>query len=160
MGGDALGSDPGQMGVDAAPQLVVAAAGEGGAVAVSQQRIGGQDRAADGGVLGETGGELGADGLPADRAALLAQLQEAAFDVEVLESQPQGAASSASGSVCRRSRSASRMVSLPVVRATRLISVSSAGVSARRVLGSRRGSRTRWAGLSAAGMRASAMAWL
>jgi hypothetical protein len=51
-------------------------------------------------------------------------------------------------SVCRRSRRASRMTSLPVARAAVLIWSSSCGVKARRVLGSRRGfgDAVRWAG--------------
>ncbi|MEU0561467.1 hypothetical protein [Dactylosporangium sp. NPDC006015] len=77
-----MGGDPGQVLADAVPELVVAAAGQDGAVAVPQQGVGGQDRAADCGMLGKAGGEVGADRLPADRAALFSEQQEAAFSVE------------------------------------------------------------------------------
>jgi hypothetical protein len=50
------------------------------------------------------------------------------------------------------------MTSLPLVRATALISASSRGLSARRGLGNRRGLRTWWAGLAPAGIRPSATA--
>src|SRR4030095_7916398 len=43
------------------------------------------------------GGEVEGDGLPADGAALLSQQDDAARCVEVLESQAEGAASSAGG---------------------------------------------------------------
>ena len=42
VGGDALGSDPEQVLVEAVPEVVVAAAGQGAAVAVAQQLIGGR----------------------------------------------------------------------------------------------------------------------
>ncbi|GAA3249754.1 hypothetical protein GCM10010532_096070 [Dactylosporangium siamense] len=97
VGGDALRGDPGQVPADAAPQFVVAAAGQGAAVAVPQQRVRRQDRAADGGVLHEAGGEVEADRLPADCAAILPQLQQAAVGVQVLQAQPEGTGAPAGG---------------------------------------------------------------
>ena len=92
VGGDALGGDPGESVAEAFPEVVVASAGEWVAVAVPEQRVGGEDRAAGGGVVDQAVGEGWGDGLPADRAALLPELDQATVGVEVLEPDGEGAA--------------------------------------------------------------------
>jgi hypothetical protein len=78
-------------------QCHIAAARQGAAIAVAQQLIDGQDRAPTGGVIGKAGAEGGADGLPADGAALLTELDEAVVGVEVGAAQGQGATPAARG---------------------------------------------------------------
>jgi hypothetical protein len=128
---DALGGDPGESLADTEPEVVVAAAGQGVAVAVAQQLIGGQERTPTGGVVGQADREGGADGLPADGAALLAELDQAVVGVEVGAAQGQAAPRGTRFSVRSRSSSASRATSLPLVQAVRLICSSSWAVGAR-----------------------------
>ncbi len=97
MGGDVLRGDPGKSRTKTLPQVVVATAGQGAAVPVAQQPVVGQDRAAAAGMVSEGGGEGCADRLPANGAALLAELDQAAIDVEVGQAQREGAAAAARG---------------------------------------------------------------
>ena len=59
--------------------------------------IGGEDGAATGGVITETGSESWGDGLPADGLAFLVEAYEAAVGVEVCEAEGDGAATAAGG---------------------------------------------------------------
>src|SRR6266536_3245566 len=95
--GDALGGDPGQLFADAFPEVVVAAAGDRLPVAVPQQSICGRDRATAAGVLVEVGGEVEGDRLPAQRGALLGQLYEAVFGIEVGQLESECSPASAGG---------------------------------------------------------------
>jgi hypothetical protein len=97
VGGDALGGDPGEVVAEAFPEVVVASAGEGAAVAVAQELVGGQDSAAGGGVIDEAVGEGWGDGLPADRGAFLSQPHQAPVGVEVGEVDGECSAAAASG---------------------------------------------------------------
>jgi len=69
--GDTLRGNPRQSLPDPVPQVVVAAAGQRRAGTDPQLRIGGQDRAACGGVFGQAGGQVQADRLPPQRSTLL-----------------------------------------------------------------------------------------
>jgi hypothetical protein len=59
VGGDALGGDPEESLAEAGPEVVVATAGQGAACVVAQQVIGGQERAAAFGVLGQADARAG-----------------------------------------------------------------------------------------------------
>jgi hypothetical protein len=73
VGGDALGGDPGESFTEPVPELVVAAVGQPGAVAEAQQPIGREVGATCLGVLGQPGGKVEGDGLPAQGTALLGE---------------------------------------------------------------------------------------
>jgi hypothetical protein len=75
--------------------VVVAAGGERSAVAVAQEWVGGQGRAAGGGGLEQAVGEGWADGLPALGVAFLVEPDQAS--VEVGEVDGEGAAAAAGG---------------------------------------------------------------
>ena len=97
VGRDALGRDPGEVVAEACPDVVVAAGGDGAAVAVAEQLVGGEDSTAGGGVIDQAGGEGWGDGLPAHGVAFLVETHEAEVWVEVLESEGEGAAAAAGG---------------------------------------------------------------
>jgi hypothetical protein len=96
VGGDALGAIPGEVVAEACPDVVVAAGGDGAAVAVAEQLVGGQDGTASGGVVDQAGGEGWGDGLPADGVAFSWKRTRQIW-VEVLESEGDGAAAAAGG---------------------------------------------------------------
>lgn len=62
VGGDALGSDPGESFAESFPEVVVASAGEGMPVAVAEQGFGGEDGAAGCGVVDQAVRERGVVG--------------------------------------------------------------------------------------------------
>jgi hypothetical protein len=90
VGGAALRGDPGQQLAEAGPEVVVAAAGQDATVAIPQEAVGGQYGAAAGGVVCQARREGRADGLPAEGAALLAELDQAVVGVEVGQAQSEG----------------------------------------------------------------------
>jgi hypothetical protein len=153
VGGDLLGGDPGEVLADAGPEVVVAAGGDGVAVAVAEQLFGGG--AASLLVVDEGGG----DGLPAGGAAFLVEVNEALFGVEVAGRRASAPPRRQAVSVWSLRRRVSSSGSLPVVAAVWMISASRWLGRARRLLGSRRGFVTRRAGLSPSVMSRSAMAW-
>jgi hypothetical protein len=154
---DALGGDPGESLADTEPEVVVAAAGQGVAVAVAQQLIGGQERTPTGGVVGQADREGGADGLPADGAALLAELDQAVVGVEVGAAQGQAAPRrhAVFGAQPEQQRVEGDVVAAGASGEVDLLEF--LGGRGSRVLGRRRGLATRRAGLALAAMCPSAM---
>ena len=67
-----------------------------GGVAIPQELVGGQYGAAGRGVLDQTGGEAGADGLP-PKCVALPQSHQAALRVEILEEHAEAAAAAGGG---------------------------------------------------------------
>jgi hypothetical protein len=107
---------------EAFPEVVIAAAGERSAVAVAQDRVGGKDGAAGGGVLDQAGGEGWVMGcqrtvLPFSRS-LIRHRSGSTSSSRIPSAPPRRHAVS----VCKRRSSASRTVSLPLIRAVVSIS--------------------------------------
>jgi hypothetical protein len=155
-----LGGDPEESLAEAGPEVVVATAGQGAACVVAQQVIGGQERAAAFGVLGQADGQGRADELPPHRAALLTELNQAGLGVEVGQAQGERAAAAAGGFGVQPEQQRIKY-GVVAARAGSGVDLSSSwAVRARRVFGSRRGLTTRWASLAPGGMSPSAMARL